>query len=368
MEITFSSLFITVLVSSLMILILTYLMKNTNKLKIFRTDFFTVLILIIVLRLLYPSELPFTKTIPFSVVMNPLTEFFNYNLIHGLTILDIALYIWGIGSVLYTLYFLYNLLVANYIFKKIKKNAEIYQICDFLSDYEDKNYTVMLSDFVSSPMVFGFRKIIFLPKIKFSEIDLYNIIHHEVQHLKNKDLYIKLFINILIIIYWWFPPVYALSKNIDLFLEIRVDDQVTRKMSSQSRIDYADSLIHVQKKLKKQTDTPFSSALFIKDSSEILSYRVHYLLDGDFIKKTKSIFLVLLCILPFLSNMIIFEAAYYDCELTKGTLSNEDLLENGYILQHKDGSYSLILNKQEIKYGDSIPKDFSQLPVITEKE
>ena len=75
MEITFSSLFITVLISSLMILILTYLMKNTNKLKIFLIDFFTVLILIIVLETCLPFELPFTKTIPFSIVMNPLQSF-----------------------------------------------------------------------------------------------------------------------------------------------------------------------------------------------------------------------------------------------------------------------------------------------------
>lgn len=91
MEITISSLFITILLSTLMIYFLNFFMKNSNKFKIFRTDFFTFLILVIVLRILFPVELFFTKSIYISSIMNPIMEFFNYELSSNITILHISL-------------------------------------------------------------------------------------------------------------------------------------------------------------------------------------------------------------------------------------------------------------------------------------
>ncbi|MEJ8738657.1 M56 family metallopeptidase, partial [Erysipelotrichaceae bacterium HCN-30851] len=346
---------------------LNYFIKNTNKIKIFRTDFFTFLILITVLRLLLPIELFFTKSIYIGSIMNPIVEFFNYELTSNITILHISLFIWLFGSIVLSFRFIHELVISYKISNKMQKKSICYKVSDFLNNYDGKDYPIMISDVVKSPMVFGLKNIIFLPQIEFSEVDLYNIIHHEIRHIRNHDIFIKLFINLIAILYWWFPPVYMLSKNINLFLEIRVDEQVTRNMSTVSRLDYTQSLVAVQRKLNDQKNKNFAYSSFIDDSANILAYRIHYLIDGDFIKKTKSIFLVLLCVLPFLSNLIILEPEYDDSNLVKDTMTFDDI-SKGYIIQHKDGSYSLTINGQKANIGDSIPKDFANLPIIKEME
>ena len=368
MSITFSSIFITICVSSLLIIALNYFISKTNKFKIFRTDFFTFLIMIIILRLIIPIELFFTKTIPASAIMNPIFLFLNYELIAGVTVQQIILLIWLCGVIVFGNKFVQQIILSYRVVGRIQEKSSRYKASELLSNYEGKDYLIMISDLVSSPMVFGLKKIIFLPNVKLSQIDLKNIILHEIQHIKNHDVFIKLSLNIIVILYWWFPSIYLLQKNMSLFLEIRVDDQVTKTMSSDSRLNYAESLISVQKAIRKTNsnnkELVFSS--FINDSAEILSYRVNYLLDGNFIKKTNSIFLALLCILPFLSNMIILELAFYDDEMIEGTLSSDDL-ERGYIIRHSDGTYSVTIDGETGKLGNGIPSELSDLPIIDER-
>lgn len=369
MAITSSSIFITICISSLLIIALNYFISKTNKFKIFRTDFFAFLIAIIILRLIFPIELFFTKTIPASTIMNPIFSLLNYELITGVTVQQIILLIWLCGIIVFGKKFVQQIIVSYRIANRIQKKSSCYKASELLSNYEGKDYLIMISDLVSSPMVFGLNKIIFLPNIKFSQIDLNNIVLHEIQHIKNHDVFIKLFLNIIVIIYWWFPPIYLLQRNMSLFLEIRVDDQVTKTMSSDSRFNYAESLISVQKAIRNTNsnykELVFSS--FVNDSAEILSYRVNYLLDGNFIKKTNSIFLELLCILPFLSNMIILEPAFYNTEIIEGTLTNDEL-KKGYITTHSDGTYSLTINGETVEMGKRIPNDLIDLPVIDENE
>ncbi|MEJ8736620.1 M56 family metallopeptidase [Erysipelotrichaceae bacterium HCN-30851] len=367
MHITISSIFITACISSLMIIVLNYLIQNTNKIKVFRTDFFSILILVIVLRLLIPTELFFTKTIPVSIIMNPIVEFFNYTLLSDITVLQISLIIWLLGFLFCFIRFIHNLLISNEFSKMIQKKSIHYHVSDFLNDYDRKDYSIMVSSLVKSPMVYGLNKIIFLPDIDFSETDLNNIIHHEIQHIKNRDILIKLFINLMVCIYWWLPPIYLLRKNINLFLEIRVDDQATRKLSSESKLNYINALINVQRKINDSNKKYFAYSSFIDDSASILSYRIYYLLDGDFIKKTKTIFLFALCVLPFLSNLIILEPIYHEKEQDPSLYTVDEILTEGYIVQKADGTYRLILNGEEADLGSKIPEEFSDIKIVKEK-
>ena len=114
--------------------------------------------------------------------------------------------------------------------------------------YSHCDIPVYRSDLVPSPMVIGFKKAIFLPETEFDHKELVNILEHELTHLRNKDIYIKNLINLLTIIYWWFPPIYVLQRQIDLFLEIRVDNKVTGNYSEKESLQYAQTLVSVQKK------------------------------------------------------------------------------------------------------------------------
>ena len=368
MNISISSILITLFISTLLILGLNYFIANTNKLKIFRTDFLSILILITILRLLLPVEMFFTKTVLFTPMMNPLFDFLNYKSIANITNLNIILFVWICGSILYAIHFMRQTFISYRITNRLQKTSTPYETKELL-DPCNLDYKIFISDLVDSPMVFGLKKFIFLPNVSFSDEDLFNIIEHEIQHLKNHDVYIKLFLNILIVIYWWFPPIYILKKNLNLFLEVRVDDQVTRNMSMASRLKYTNSLVNVQKKIKTHHQyKAYAYSSFIDDSAYILSYRVHYLLDGQFMKKTRVQLLFLLLFIPLLSNLIIFEPAYYDSVLIEDAYTLDDMNEKSYITHNRDGSYTLTLDGETANLGSSIPDDLKNITVIEEGE
>lgn len=68
------TIFITLLVSSLLILLLHLLLMNHKGYKYFRTDFIFIFVLVTVLRLCFPFEYFFTIIIPLPSIMNPVRE------------------------------------------------------------------------------------------------------------------------------------------------------------------------------------------------------------------------------------------------------------------------------------------------------
>ena len=77
MQLTLSSLFITIFFTAILILIFNALLTCKKSYMFFRTDFLSVLAIIIVLRLLFPIEFKFTQSIAATPIMNPF-----YNIMH----------------------------------------------------------------------------------------------------------------------------------------------------------------------------------------------------------------------------------------------------------------------------------------------
>ena len=290
MRLSISSIVITICISTVLIFFFNYMISNTNKFKIFRTDFLSFLILIIILRIIFPFEFPFTITIVAQNLMNPLFSLLKKEILFDVNLSQILFLIWLIGILYLSVKLSHIHRCSAQIVKRIKLKSSIHNASEFINTTIGKKYTVMVSDLVKSPMIFGFNNIIFLPDIVLSEKEIKNVLYHEIQHIKNHDTFIKLIINALVVVYWWFPPIYSFRRNINSFLEVRVDDQVTSKMSSEERLDYAATLISIQKKIKSKDNNFSTSVFFINDSDNILSFRINYLLDGAFLKRTNPIF------------------------------------------------------------------------------
>lgn len=113
-----------------------------------------------------------------------------------------------------------------------------------------------------------------------------NILRHEMQHIKNKDILIKHLFNIISIIYWWFYPIYILKRQIDLFLEMRIDVTVNEKANVDEQKDYLNTLLTIQEKQheKKSIDAALSNCI-INEGTKTLTKRVHYLIAGQRKKK-----------------------------------------------------------------------------------
>lgn len=103
MRFSASSLIITIIISCILILFLEILLSNKKNYKLFRTDFLTVLILVIIFRLFFPFEFGFTTTIKLPLIMNPIIDFLQYNIYANIQTYQVLLSIWIVG-------FIYNLI------------------------------------------------------------------------------------------------------------------------------------------------------------------------------------------------------------------------------------------------------------------
>lgn len=344
MQFSSSSVFITLIMVILMGALLSLLLHQKKHYIFFRSDLLILLALIILVRLLLPLELPFTYSIYAKALMNPIQTILLTEITNHLNVFELFCMIWIIGSLISLFLYLRKIYISKRVLKRIERTAQKDTVSSFIKTDVLQDHPVWMSDLVSSCMVVGTKGIILLPRYKFSKAELSVILLHEIQHIQNHDIYIKQFCNILKIIYWWFLPIYWLDHNINLSLEIRADAKATQKLSQNDILQYAHTLVDVE---DKTLSTAMNRSLFVAsnyfiwESSHVLQYRIHYLLRSHFKAKTNKLLLISLILLPFLSNAIILEASFDYPYPNDGTFSEEELVNEGYLIENKDGTYSL---------------------------
>ena len=370
MNLSVSSVFITLVITLLMIFLFYLILFNKKLIFLLRSDLLIVLSFMIIIRLLFPVEWPFTITLPFPWIMNPLQSFLDYKILDNFSVLSLLFVIWLIGCGIQVFRFLIQLKKINNVFGVLDKTAIKKKVSDYLEVDHRSDYPVWFADSIPFPMILGLKKIILVPNIDLEESELKHVILHEIEHLKHHDNLIKLFLNILLIIYWWFPPVHWLCNKIQLVLEMRVDKKVTNGLSDLRVAEYADTLLKVQKALSSRKNMTFnqlgvSSTFYINDGSSTLYYRIMYLLNRNYKKSTNALLILIILLVPLISNYIVLEP-YITPSVDVYSSSSASDLENGFILKHSDGSYSLYIkgNMETISEPDS--DLLSQYPVITE--
>ena len=367
-----SSIFITLVMSTILILLFELFIAQKNLIRFLRMDVMILLAIVIIVRLLLPFEYAFTITVPFPWAMNYIRDFLNFKLSASFSVLNLLCLIWGIGILAQLIQYIQNIRKCNLIFSILKDSSVHKCVSDYIEIPPKFNYSVWFADDIESPMVIGFKKVIFLPKIELNDSEIQDIIKHELQHIKNHDNLIKQIVNLIKIIYWWFPPVYWFSKKIQLALEMRVDQQVTKKYSKKQLIHYTDVLIKLKKIMIENSHTvvrtlPISSSFLIGDDENVLSYRINYLLNSNYRKNSNRLLLFLVLLLPFTTNSIVFEA-YNSPPVDDYTTKPADSVQESFILKHKDGTYSLFVNGKFKKIDDINNELYSDLPIINETE
>lgn len=366
MHVSASSMFITIVMVSGMILFLRLLLCRKRRYYFGRPDVLILLSLIILVRLSLPMEFPFTITIGFGWLMNPLQAFLRYE-IGGASVGKMIVAIWGIGSTIVLMMYMQKLSDVHRVQWILKRNSTLYKVSDFMDVDSQSDYSVWKTSLITAPMVLGFQKIILLPEADFSLAEMQGILYHEMQHIQNHDVWIKQILNILVILYWWFLPIYWLKKEIQLAMELRVDERVTRSMSEEEILDYASALVNLKKRFiqnRFQEQLAVSSNFFIYDDHQILSYRISYLLDSKWNKKTNKLLVAIIAVLPIISHSIILEPHHPDTPETKGTWSEEELVEKGKLIHHADGNYSIYIDEQIATIKDVHQSPFASMPVI----
>ena len=170
-----SSILITCLIATILIGLLNLFLTSKSSRKFIRTDVVIVLMFIILARLCLPCELPFTKSIEIPLFMNPISRGLRFEII-GMPVYIYLFIIWGLGSIIQLIRYIHKVRTLNDIFQRLERKSKHSTVSSLLPSYSGKDYSVLISDIVHSPMVLGSKKCILLPENEYSTDELENIL------------------------------------------------------------------------------------------------------------------------------------------------------------------------------------------------
>ena len=181
---------------------------------------------------------------------------------------------------------------------------------NLLSDCEEKlniktRVELSRNPLIASPIMIGFfRARIVLPACELDDKELSYIFVHELIHYKQRDMFYKWLIQIVVCVHWFNPFVYLLEKEVNKSCELSCDEKVISVLDDKARRDYGDTLISFLKSNNLYKSSLASVTL--TEGAEQLKERLGAIMK--FKKKSKgiiaitAIFSVLVCVCFFVTG------------------------------------------------------------------
>ena len=228
----------SVLWGSALIIFFSQLRRRRRFIDICSITGIVILYVFCAVRILVPIELPWTVVVPVKSIYNPLFDALRYSVAGEIKVWHILLVIWGIGTAISGV-----LLIRKYaVYRKRLKGAQIKSTEISGEKYgisKNDRITIFTTKAAAVPFCSGvIDGYIIIPDGDYSEKDFNLIVKHELAHIRNGDLWIQLFTNILCVIYWWNPAVYIYRKNLEQCFELRCDRAVVEGMNNEEIADY----------------------------------------------------------------------------------------------------------------------------------
>lgn len=368
-----------VLTNSLMIVIIYFLRKVPYFSNLFSVWFMVILYLFCVLRIFLPIEFPGLQVVLMDkTVYTSLVEAFTTRVsdtaLEPSPLAYIVIGVWCAGTIGVTLY----TVIKQRSFKKyIEANG------DYATDEErailsriavevlgtEKNVTLKKTDAVTGAMVIGlFRQLIIIPDREYEEAELEMVFRHECTHIKNKDLWIKLLIQIYCCIFWWNPFAYLLKHDLDFSLELKCDLSATKNFTDTEKAFYLEALSK-NTATDKQANKPFVACAEMANGKKKskLRERVRVMISeppnklGQIASNT---LIALVFVLIFTGSYLFIWQPFYGFEINDDQYSigyNGYIVNNsnGYLVKQKDGNYLFYvagfppeeITKEEVEQG-----------------
>ena len=190
------------------------------------------------------------------------------------------------------------------------KEVSDIKILNLLSDCEEKlniktRVELSCNPLIASPMLIGFfRPRIILPVGEWEDKELSYIFVHELIHYKQRDMFYKWLIQIVVCVHWFNPFVYLLEKEVNKSCELSCDEKVISVLDDTARREYGDILISFLKSNNLYKSSLASVTL--TEGAEQLKERLGAIMK--FRKKSKviiaitAIFTVAVCICFFVAG------------------------------------------------------------------
>ena len=218
---------------------------------------------------------------------------------------------------------------------------------NLLSDCEEKlniktRVEISYNPLIASPMLIGFfRPRIILPTHELEDKELSYIFVHELIHYKQRDMFYKWLIQIVVCVHWFNPFVYLLEKEVNKSCELSCDEKVIAVLDDKRKREYGDTLISFLKSNNLYKSSLASVTL--TEGAEQLKERLGAIMK--FRKKSKvitaitAIFTVIVCVCFFVTGAYAAPSVANDMKTWKDSeILNEILTEDGVYYIFCDGA------------------------------
>jgi beta-lactamase regulating signal transducer with metallopeptidase domain len=338
-----------------------------------------VLYLFCVLRIFLPIEFPKAQIVLMDkTIYTSLVEAFTVRVsdtaLEPRPLAYIVVGVWCAGTIVITMYNVIKqrsfkkYIDANGDYATIEERANLSRIAVEVLG-KDKSVTLKKTDAVTGAMVIGlFRKLIIIPDREYEEAELGMVFRHECTHIKNKDLWIKLLIQIYCCIFWWNPIAYLLKHDLDFSLELKCDLSATKRLTDTDKAFYLEALSR-NAATDKQVNKPFMVCAELANGKKKnkLVTRIKAILAeppqraGQVVLNT-MIAIMLLGI--FVGSYVFIWQPFYGFEINDEQYmldEGENIIDdtNSYLVLQEDGNYLLYyldyqpmpISKDEVEQG-----------------
>ena len=228
------------------------------------------------------------------------------------------------------------------------KEVSDIKILNLLSDCEEKlniktRVEISCNPLIASPMLIGFlRPRIILPAHEWEDKELSYIFVHELIHYRQRDMFYKWLIQIVVCAHWFNPFVYLLEKEVNKSCELSCDEKVISVLDDTARREYGDTLISFLKSNNLYKSSLASVTL--TEGAEQLKERLDAIMN--FKSKTKTIRVLTVILTLFILSGAVFIGGY---SVSAATDSKET--SKSSIPEKKGNGKSTYIYDENLGYG-----------------
>lgn len=347
------------IISNIAAFCIAYWIKKTYHFGLAFSRILVALIFICTLRMFLPMDFFFTKSIHSTVVLPALFDFVRKPFWKSFSILQVLFIIWGTGAA-------WKAAVAlrerYYLRKTLTLFTEVTdeRILAVFQRVNHKKYPIRLmqGEIAGAKIVGLIRPVILLPNQNLDEEELTHIFSHEIGHYAHHDLWLKLFVHITRIIYWWNPLMKYLSMPVHEMTELRNDLSVIDDMDQKERLEYAACIVAMAEQAQPMPEPAYA---FSMSETDTLKKRINSIVTRTHMQPKQIVAMLLLSLLvisPFFVNV---NAEY---PIPQGVFTTQ---EDHMFILHINGHYYLFINGIKATELDGQP-DTEDIPIVEEGE
>lgn len=362
MNLSISTVLTACILISVIALVLLLVFRSDAVLKQIGPNCMIVLLLMVVVRMLFPLEFWYT----YDIWVWELLPDFQMALLHPVIsspvkvmIWQLLCFIWIVGALAILLYkAIYYRRILRYISLLPK---EMLVVEDAVGQQE---MNVAYSKECKSPFLIGLKNpCLVLPESPYEKEQMRYIALHELMHLRGKDIVWEIIIDLLCTIFWWNPVFGKLKKELFRLIEMRNDMRIIEQLSEEERVQYMECLKDVA--MQTQGKGVVFGVTFTQEDFKELKRRMNLIANKKtFSRRNQLVAFVVTAVCLFLTTTVVLTPVRMLSEEEAGGVPLT--ADNTYLIRTGE-QYEVYMNGEYIFTTDDL-KPFRGVPVYDSVE